>query len=82
MGCRAQSSLFAYHTSVHSTSGLTLSFLFFDVEARIPSEIVVGLAEVKRTPAAYALKRYERLCLPYEAMRESAYITSKRAKDY
>ena len=48
--------MFAYNTSVHSTTGFTSYFLMFGVEARIPSEILVGLPEMERTPAAYAFQ--------------------------
>ena len=74
--------MFAYNTSVHSTTGFTPYFLMFGAEARIPSEISVGLPEMERTPAGYAFERYQKLGVPYEAARESAYATSKRAKDY
>ena len=54
----------------------------FGVEARIPSEILVGLPEMERTPAAYAFQRYQKPGVAYEAARESAFAASKRAKDY
>ena len=74
--------MFAYNTSVHSTIGFTPYFLMFGVEARIPSEILVGLPEMERRPGAYAFQRYQKLGGPNEAARESAYTASKRAKDY
>ena len=46
--------MFAYNASVHRTTGFTPIFLMFGVEARIPSEILVGLPEIERNPAAYA----------------------------
>ena len=49
--------MFAYNTSVHSTTVFTPYFLMFGVEARVPSEILVGLPEMERTPAAYAFQR-------------------------
>ena len=44
--------MFAYNTSVHSKTGFTPYFLMFGVEARFSSEILVGLPEMERTPAA------------------------------
>ena len=74
--------MFAYNTSVPSTTGFTPYFLMFAVEARIPSEILVGLPELERRPAAYAFPRYQKLGVAYEAGRESTYTAAKRAKDY
>ena len=72
----------AYNTSVHSTTGFTPYFLIFGVEARVPSENLVGLPEMERTAAASAYQRYQKLGVAYEAARESGYISAKRAKDY
>ena len=55
--------MFADNTSVHSTTGFTPYFLMFCGEARIHSEILVGLPERERTPAAYAFHRYQKLGL-------------------
>ena len=44
--------MFANNRSVHSTIGFTPYFLMFAVEARIPSEILLGLPEVERSPAS------------------------------
>ena len=74
--------MFAYNTSVHTTTGFTPYFLTFGVEARVPSEILVGLPEMERTPAAYAFQRYQKLGVAYEAAREATYTATKRAKDY
>ena len=74
--------MFAYNTSVHSTTGFTPYFLMFGVEARVPSEILRGLPEIVRTPAAYAFQRYQKLGVASEADRESAYTAAKKAKDY
>ena len=74
--------MFAYNRSVHSTRGFTPYLLMFDVEARNPSEILIGLPEMERTHAPYAFHRYQKLGVAYEAARESAYIAAKRAKDY
>ena len=71
---------FAYNTSVHSTTGFTPYFLMFGVKTRIPSEIIVGLPEMERTPATF--QRYQKLGVVFEAARESAYTAAKRAKDY
>ena len=53
--------MFAYNTSLHSTSGFTPDVLMFGVEARIPSEILVCLREIERTPAGEAIQRYQKL---------------------
>ena len=74
--------MFAYNSTVNSSTGFTPSFLIFGVEARIPSEILVGLPEMERRPAGYALHRYQKLGVASEAPRESAYTPAKRAKDY
>lgn len=72
--------MFAYNRSVHSTTGVTPHFLMFAVEARVPSEILVGLHEMERTPAAFAFQRYQKLGEAYDAAPESAYKTAKREK--
>ena len=54
----------------------------FGVEARIPSEILVGLPEMERTAAAYAFQRYQKLSVAYEAARAATYTETKRAKYY
>ena len=74
--------IFAYNTSVHSTTGVTPYFLMFGVEARIPSEILVVLPEMEHTAAAFAFPRYQKLGVAYEAGRESGYTAAKRAMDY
>ena len=74
--------MFAYNTRVQSTTGFTPYFLMYGVDARVPSEILVGLPEMERTPAGYAFHRYQKLDVAYEAVRESAYTKAKRAKDY
>ena len=74
--------MFAYNTSVHTTTGFTPYFLTVGVEARVPSDILVGLPEMERTPAVYAFQRYQKLGVAYEASREATYTATKRAKDY
>ena len=74
--------MFAYNTTVHSTTGFTQNFLMFGVEARILCEILGGLPENQSRPAAYAFQRYQKLGVGYEAPRESAYTAEKLAKDY
>ena len=73
---------FAYNMSVHSTTGFTQYFLMFGVEAHVPSDSLVVLPEMERTPAAYVFQKYLKLDVAYEAARESAYTAAKRAKDY
>ena len=51
--------LFAYNTSVHSTTGFTPYFHIFGVEEHIPSDILVGFPEMEPTPAGYAFYRYQ-----------------------
>ena len=50
------------------------------MKARLPSEILISLPEMERTPAAYAFHRYQKPGVAYEAARESAYNGAKRAK--
>ena len=52
--------MFAYNTSVNSTTGFTPYFLMFGVEARVPREIFIGLPEMEHKPAAYACRRYKK----------------------
>ena len=59
--------MFAYNTSVHSTTGFTPYFLMFGVEERIPSEILFGVPDMQRTPAAFAFPRYQKFGVSYEA---------------
>ena len=49
--------MIAYKKCEHNTTCFTPSFIIFGVEARIPSEILQGLPEMARTPAAYAFVR-------------------------
>ena len=49
---------FAKNICVPGTTVFTPYFLMFGLEARIVSEILVGLPEMERTPAAYAFQRY------------------------
>ena len=61
--------MFAYTTSLNRTTDFTQYLLMFGMEARIPSEILVGLPEIMRTPAAYAFQGYQKLGVAYEAAR-------------
>ena len=63
--------MFAFKTSLHSTMGFPPSFFMFGVEARVFSEILLGLPEMERTPAADAFQLYQKLGLAYEAARQS-----------
>ena len=74
--------MIAYNTNVHSTTGFTSYILMFGAEARIPSEILVSLLEIKRTPAALAFLRSHKLGLAYEWAREFAYTAAKMANDF
>ena len=62
--------------------GFTPNFLMFCVEARVPSEILIGLPQMDHTAAAYAFQRYQNLGVTDEAARQSAYTAAKRANDY
>ena len=35
--------MFSYNTSVHTATGFTPQFLMFGEEARVPSEVIVGI---------------------------------------
>ena len=52
---------FAYNKSLHSTMGFTPYFLMFGEQARVPSEILLGLPEIERRPAAPAFQRYQKI---------------------
>ena len=73
--------LFAYNTSMHSTTGFTQYFLLFCVEALVPSEILIGLHEMEHTSAPNAFQRYQKSGVPNEAAGERAYTAAKRAKN-
>ena len=49
--------IFAYNTSMHSTTGFTTYFLMFGVEARVTRQILVAIPEMERTPAVSAFHR-------------------------
>ena len=49
--------MFAYKRSVQNTTGFTLYFIIFGVDSRDPSVSLVGLPDLERTPAVYALQR-------------------------
>ena len=53
--------MFAYNTMVHSTTGVTPYFPMLGVEARVPTEILIGLPETECRPAAYTLQPYQKL---------------------
>ena len=72
--------MFAYQ-SVHSATDFSPDFLLFGVEARVHSEIRVGLPGMERTPAAFAFHRFQKLGIANEAAPESGYIATKIAKD-
>ena len=59
--------MFSYNTTVHSATGYTPQFLMFGEEARMPSEVIVGLPASELTPFAYAFQRYRNLSIAYEA---------------
>ena len=58
-----------------------LNSSMFAVEAPIHSETLECLSEIERTPAAYALQRYQKLGVPFESVGEMAYTAAKRAKN-
>ena len=52
------------------------------LEGHIHSEIYVGLPLMGHTAAAYAILRYKKIGVAYEAARESVDTAAKREKDY
>ena len=74
--------MFAYKTSVYSTTGFTPYFFMFGVDAGITSEVLVCLPEKDRMPAASAFHWFQKYCVAYEDARESAYTAAQRATDY
>ena len=72
--------MFACDTSVRRGSGSAPNFLVFAVDARVPSEILVGIPQMERTPAAYAIGRYHKFWVAYEVGPEMAYAVATRAK--
>ena len=74
--------MFAYNTSIHSTTGFTPQMLMFGGEARIPSEIIVGRSEKDQSPASFAFTRCKTLIKAYNVARESSMAVQRRSKDY
>ncbi|KAF0153184.1 MAG: hypothetical protein FD188_3384, partial [Ignavibacteria bacterium] len=73
--------IFAYNTSVHSTTGFTPFFLMFGTEARIPAEIIVGTPKLENSPSAYAQTHCKTLDKAFENVRETLKMSQKRMKD-
>ena len=73
--------VFAYNTSVHRSTGFSPYFLMFGVEARVPSEILIGLPPLEDSPSSFAFQRYLELGPVYEAVRENLSVMQKHAKD-
>ena len=74
--------VFAYNTSVHSTTHFTPFFLMFGIEARIPPEIVVGRPPFEQKPAAYALEHCKILEKSYKNVRKNLKASQKCMKDH
>ena len=74
--------MFSYNTSMHTATGFTPVFLVFGEEARVPSEVIIGIPELERNPSPYSFRCYQRLSLAYDAAREATASAQRRAKDY
>ncbi|MEK7747619.1 MAG: DDE-type integrase/transposase/recombinase, partial [Nitrospirota bacterium] len=74
--------VFAYNTSVHSSTSFTPQYLMFGSEARMPGELLVGLPELLETPASLAYRQYKELESAFESTRVSLRTVQRRSKDY
>ena len=73
--------VFAYNTSVHTATGFFLYYLMFGTEARVPSEIIIGLPPLEKTPASFAFWRYKQLEVIYQVVRDNISVMQKHSKD-
>ena len=74
--------LFAYNTSVHTATGFTPQFLMMGSEARVPSEVQIGIPPAELSSSSFAYNRYKKLELAYESARENLTTRQRRTKDY
>ena len=74
--------VFAYNTSIHSTTHFTPFFLMFGTEAKIPPEIVVGRPQFEQKPAAYALSYCKIMENAYKIVRENLKSSQKCMKNH
>ena len=51
-------------------------------EARVLSEVVIGILQLEQTPSTYCFRRYKQLSLAYDAAREATASAQHRAIDY
>ena len=63
--------MFSNNTSVHTATCFTPQFLMFGEEARIPSEVFIGILKLEQNPLGYSFRCYQRLSLAYNAAREA-----------
>ena len=74
--------LFAYNTSVHSSTGFTPYFLMFGQEAKTPIEFVLGRPNELQTPVFFAQERIKHLEAAYSAARETLKAKQKLMKTH
>ena len=74
--------MFSYNTSVHNSTGITLQFLMFGEEGRVPSEVIISIPPLEQTTSAYTFRRFKQLSLAYDAAREETASVKHLAKDY
>ena len=63
--------MFSNNTAVHTSTSFTPQFLMFGEEARVPSEVMIGIPKLEQNPSAYSFRRYQRLSLAYDAAGEA-----------
>ncbi|KAI8522264.1 hypothetical protein Bbelb_020180 [Branchiostoma belcheri] len=80
---RLQPALFAYRTSVHTSTGYTTFFLTYGEEARVPTDILWPVPRPQRPTSSsrYAQNVREELKLAYQRTRELLSTAHRRQKD-
>ena len=51
-------------------------------EARVPTEVIIGIHKLEQNTSDYSVRRDQRLSLAYDAARKTTACAERRAKDY